>query len=131
MMKKTRKKIIIFGILGIFILAVLVLLLRSPIGRALLKSKSHFIVHAADSRILYESGAGVREFPKTWPSRGETHFLRPSSNTSRRARRGCGPGLKANFYRLETKEATLNISRLLCLKNSIIIRRTYETKGIS
>ena len=56
-MKKTRKKIIIFSILGIFILSVLALFLRSPIGRALLKSKSHFIVHAADSRVLYEPGA--------------------------------------------------------------------------
>jgi len=56
-MKKTRKKIIIFSILGIFILAVLIVFLRSPIGRALLKSKSHFIVHTADSRILYEPGA--------------------------------------------------------------------------
>ena len=56
-MKKTRKKIIIFGILGVFILVVLLFFLRSPIGRALLKSKSHFIVHEADSRILYETGA--------------------------------------------------------------------------
>ena len=56
-MKKTRIKIIIFSILGIFILSVLALFLRSPIGRALLKSKSHFIVHAADSRVLYEPGA--------------------------------------------------------------------------
>jgi hypothetical protein len=56
-MKKTRKKIIIFSILGIFILAVLALFLRSPIGRALLKSKSHFIAHASDSRVLYEPGA--------------------------------------------------------------------------
>jgi hypothetical protein len=56
-MKKTRKKIIIFSILGIFILTVLALFLRSPIGRALLKSKSHFISHATDSRVLYEPGA--------------------------------------------------------------------------
>ncbi len=56
-MKKARKKIIIFSILGIFILSVLVLFLKSPIGRALLKSKSHFIAHMADSRILYEPGA--------------------------------------------------------------------------
>jgi len=59
MMKKIRKKIIIFSILGIFILSVLVLFLRSPIGRALLKSKSHFIEHATDSRILYEPGGDV------------------------------------------------------------------------
>jgi len=56
-MKKTRKKIIIFSILGIFIVSCLLFFLRSPIGRALLKSKSHFLVHAADSRILYEPGA--------------------------------------------------------------------------
>jgi hypothetical protein len=56
-MKKTRKKIIIFSVLGIFIVSVLVFFLRSPIGRALLKSKSHFIAHEADSRVLYEPGA--------------------------------------------------------------------------
>jgi len=56
-MRKKRKKIIIFSILGIFIVSCLLFFLRSPIGRALLKSKSHFIVHAADSRILYEPGA--------------------------------------------------------------------------
>jgi hypothetical protein len=49
-MKKTRKKIIIFSILGLFVLAVLALFLRSPIGRALFKSKSHFIAHVADSK---------------------------------------------------------------------------------
>jgi len=58
-MKKTRKKIIIFSILGVFILGALILFLRSPTGRALLKSKSHFIVHTADSRILYEPGGDV------------------------------------------------------------------------
>ena len=56
MRKKTRRKFIIFSILGILILTVLMFFLRSPIGRALLKSKSHFIVHGADSRILYEPG---------------------------------------------------------------------------
>jgi hypothetical protein len=56
-MKKTRKKIIIFSILGLFVLAVLALFLRSPIGRALFKSKSHFIAHVADSRVIYEPGA--------------------------------------------------------------------------
>ena len=59
--KKKRKKIIIFSILGIFILSVLVLFLRSPIGRALLKSKCHFIAHADDSRILYEPGGDVEQ----------------------------------------------------------------------
>lgn len=57
--KKARKKIIIFSILGIFILSVLVLFLRSPSGRALLKSKGHFIEHVDDSRILYEPGGDV------------------------------------------------------------------------
>lgn len=80
-MKKTRKKIVIFGILGIFILSVLVLFLRSPIGRALLKSKSHFIGHAADSRILYEPGADgfadkIGDFLPTAVKRVEEgHFL--------------------------------------------------------
>jgi hypothetical protein len=79
--KKTRKKIIIFGILGIFILSVLALFLRSPIGRALLKSKSHFIAHAADSRILYEPGAEgfadkIADFLPTAVKRVEEgHFL--------------------------------------------------------
>ncbi|NIM90648.1 MAG: hypothetical protein GTO17_06830 [Candidatus Aminicenantes bacterium] len=56
-MKRTRKKIIILNILGIFFVIVSVLFLRSPIGKALLKSKSHFMVHSADSRVLYEPGA--------------------------------------------------------------------------
>ena len=81
MMKKTRKKIIIFGILGIFILFVLALFLRSPIGRALLKSKSHFIAHTADSRVLYEPGAEgfagkIADFLPTAVKRVEEgHFL--------------------------------------------------------
>ena len=80
-MKKTRKKIIIFSILGIFILSVLVLFLRSPIGRALLKSKNHFIEHAADSRILCEPGAErfadrIADFLPTAVKRVEEgHFL--------------------------------------------------------
>jgi len=80
-MKKTRKKIIIFGILAVFILTVLVFFLRNPIGRALLKSKSHFIVHEADSRILYEPGAGgfadkIADFLPTAVKRVEEgHFL--------------------------------------------------------
>jgi len=56
-MKRKRKKIIILSILGIFIVIGSVLFLRSPFGKALLKSKSHFMVHSADSRILYEPGA--------------------------------------------------------------------------
>ncbi len=81
MMQKTRKKIIVFSILGIFILSVLALFLRSPIGRALLKSKSHFIAHAADSRILYEPGAEgfadrIADFLPTAVKRVEDgHFL--------------------------------------------------------
>ena len=81
MMQKTRKKIIVFSILGIFILAVLVFFLRSPIGRALLKSKSHFIAHATDSRILYEPGAEgfadrIADFLPTAVKRVEEgHFL--------------------------------------------------------
>lgn len=80
-MKKTRKKIIIFSILGIFILALLVFFLMSPIGRALLKSKSHFIPHAADSRVLYEPGAEgfaekIADFLPTAVRRVEEgHFL--------------------------------------------------------
>jgi hypothetical protein len=80
-MKKTRKKIIIFSILGIFIVSVLVFFLRSPIGRALLKSKSHFIAHEADSRILYEPGAEgfaakIADFLPTAIKRVEEgHFL--------------------------------------------------------
>ncbi len=81
MMKKTRKKIIIFSILGIFIVSILVFFLRSPIGRALLKSKSHFIPHAADSRVLYEPGAEgfadkIADFLPTAVKRVEEgHFL--------------------------------------------------------
>jgi hypothetical protein len=80
-MKKTRKKIIIFSILGIFIIAILVFFLRSPIGRALLKSKSHFIAYEADSRVLYEPGAGgfaekIADFLPTAVRRVEEgHFL--------------------------------------------------------
>ncbi len=80
-MKKTRKKIIIFSILGVFILAVLVFFLRSPIGRALLKSKGHFIVHRNDSRVLYEPGAEgyadkIAEFlPAAVKRVEEGHFL--------------------------------------------------------
>jgi hypothetical protein len=80
-MKKTRKKLIIFSILGISILSVLALFLRSSIGRALLKSKSHFIAHAADSRILYEPGAEgfadkIADFLPTAVKRVEEgHFL--------------------------------------------------------
>jgi len=81
MMKKTRKKIIIFSILGIFITSVLVFFLRSPIGRALLKSKSHFIAHTANSRVLYEPGAErfadrIADFLPTAVKRVEEgHFL--------------------------------------------------------
>jgi len=80
-MKKTSKKIIIFSILGIFILGVLILFLRSPIGGALLKSKSHFIVHGADSRVLFEPGAEgfadqIADFLPTAIERVEEgHFL--------------------------------------------------------
>jgi hypothetical protein len=80
-MKKTRKKIIIFSILGIFIIAIFVFFLRSPIGRALLKSKSHFIAYEADSRVLYEPGAGgfaekIADFLPTAVRRVEEgHFL--------------------------------------------------------
>ena len=80
-MKRTRKKIIIFSILGIFILFVLVFFLRSPVGRALLKSKSHFIAHTADSRVLYEPGAEgfadkIADFLPTAVKRVEDgHFL--------------------------------------------------------
>jgi len=80
-MKKTRKKIIIFSVLGIFIVSVLVFFLRSPIGRALLKSKSHFIAHTADSRVLYEPGAErfsdrIADFlPTAVKSVEDGHFL--------------------------------------------------------
>ncbi len=56
-MKKKRKIFFIFSILGVLIVLCLLFFTRSPIGRALLKSKSHFILHADDSRILYEPGA--------------------------------------------------------------------------
>jgi hypothetical protein len=80
-MKKTRKKIVIFGILGVFILVVLAFFVRSPVGRALLKSKRHFIVHEADSRVLYEPGAKgfadkIADFLPTAVKRVEEgHFL--------------------------------------------------------
>jgi hypothetical protein len=80
-MKKTRKKIIIFSILGILVVSVLVFFIRSPIGRALLKSKSHFIAHEADSRVLYEPGAEgfaekIADFLPTAVKRiEEGHFL--------------------------------------------------------
>jgi hypothetical protein len=80
-MKKTRKKIIIFSTLGVFILTASVFFLRSPIGRALLKSKSHFIAHEGDSRILYEQGAEgfadqIADFLPTAIERVEEgHFL--------------------------------------------------------
>ncbi len=80
-MKKTRKKIIIFSILGIFILSLLAFFLLSPIGRALLKSKSHFIAHEADSRVLYEPGAegfaeNIADFlPRAVKRVEEGHFL--------------------------------------------------------
>lgn len=76
-----RKKIIIFSILGIFFVFGLAFFLRSPIGKALLKSKSHFIVHAANSRILYEPGAEgfadkIADFFPTAVKRVEKgHFL--------------------------------------------------------
>ncbi|NIM57937.1 MAG: hypothetical protein GTO16_03210 [Candidatus Aminicenantes bacterium] len=80
-MKKTRKKIIIFTVLGVFILALFAFFLTSPVGRALLKSKSHFIAHVADSRVLYEQGAEefaekIADFLPTAIKRVEEgHFL--------------------------------------------------------
>jgi len=56
-MRRKRKKIIIFSIIALVVLACVIVFLRHPKGRALLKSRSHFIEHAADSRILYEPGA--------------------------------------------------------------------------
>lgn len=56
-MRKKRRKIITFSILALIILGCLIVFLRSPKGRALLKSKSHFMEHAVVSRILYEPGA--------------------------------------------------------------------------
>ena len=56
-MKITRKKIIIFSVLAIVVVIGWIFFSRNPIGRALLKSKSHFFTHSADSRILYEPGA--------------------------------------------------------------------------
>jgi hypothetical protein len=56
---RLRKKVILVGLLGIFILAVCLAYLRVPALRALLKSKRHFVVHATESRVLYEPGAEV------------------------------------------------------------------------
>ncbi|MGD8536878.1 MAG: hypothetical protein PVF66_13595 [Candidatus Aminicenantes bacterium] len=56
-MRKKRKKIILFSIIAFVILVCAIVFFRSPIGLALLKSKSHFIVHSRESRVLFEPGA--------------------------------------------------------------------------
>ncbi|UCE22086.1 MAG: hypothetical protein JSV46_07705 [Candidatus Aminicenantes bacterium] len=56
-MSKKRKKIILLSIIALVILMFGIVFLRHPKGRALLKSKSHFKEHRADSRILFEPGA--------------------------------------------------------------------------
>lgn len=56
-MMKKKKRFIILSIFAVLLLVGAVVFVRSPIGIALLKSKSHFITHAADNRVLYEPGA--------------------------------------------------------------------------
>lgn len=52
-----KKKIIILGIIGFMIILGLVFLIKSPVGIALFKSKSHFLISHIDSRVMYEPGA--------------------------------------------------------------------------
>lgn len=56
-MIKKKKRFIIPGIIAVLLLAGAVVFVRSPFGIALLKSKSHFITHPSDTRVLYEPGA--------------------------------------------------------------------------
>jgi len=52
-----RKRTIFLVIAGLLILAGVVVLSKSPLGDVLFSSKSHFIVHPVDDRVLYEPGA--------------------------------------------------------------------------
>lgn len=55
-MRKKRKKYIILGIIGLIILVIAVIFVRSRIGIALLKSKAHFKTSHIDERVRYEPG---------------------------------------------------------------------------
>ncbi len=54
---RKRKKITVFIVLGILIASFLGLLLISPYGRALIRSKAHFVRHTTESSVFYEPGA--------------------------------------------------------------------------
>jgi hypothetical protein len=56
-MMKKKKRFIILSIIAVLLLVGAVVFVRSTIGIALLKSKSHFIAQASDNRVLYEPGA--------------------------------------------------------------------------
>jgi len=56
-MKKKRNRYIFLMVLGVLMILGTVAFLRSTIGKALLKSKSHFITSAIDPRVRYEPEA--------------------------------------------------------------------------
>lgn len=80
-MRKKRKRLIIFSIIGIIILVGAVLFVRSPIGIALLKSKKHFKISHIDNRVRYEPGAEeyankiARYLPEAIQAVENGHFL--------------------------------------------------------
>lgn len=56
-MRKKNRKYVFLAILLLLLATGSVALLKSPIGRVLLKSKAHFKTSAIDSRVRYEPGA--------------------------------------------------------------------------